>query len=304
MLQHRISVCVCTYKRPKLLAKALHKIQTQKTQDLFTYSIVVVDNDKEQSAKETVKSIQKETGVELFYYVETRQGISHARNMAVEKAKGDFIAFIDDDEFPEEDWLLSLFNTCMEYDADGVIGVVLPYFEKPPPAWLEKEKLLFWRNRTTGTILNTGTTGNSFFKKSVAESEKPPFNPEFNLSGGEDSLFFQKRIKNGNVFVGCGEAVVHEFVPSWRMGIVYLLKRFFWDGVNTIRVFRLTEGFACRLKWFLKSVIAMAGFSILLPVLLLVARHLFFKYLLKISYFFGVFLEFLHKLPVSDRNKF
>lgn len=40
-----ISVCICTFKRPSLLLRLLKELAGQETQGLFTYSIVVVDND-------------------------------------------------------------------------------------------------------------------------------------------------------------------------------------------------------------------------------------------------------------------
>ncbi len=302
MLENHISVCVCTYKRPKLLAKLLDEIQNQKTLDLFTYSVVVVDNDKQQTVKNIVESIQKNSNIEIAYYVETRRGISHARNKTIEKAKGNFIAFIDDDEFPEEDWLLNLFNTCIEFDADGVIGNVLPYFEESPPDWLRKGKFGFKHSGKTGTCLATGSTSNAFIKKSVTEFEKPSFDPDFGLSGGEDSVFFQRLIKNGYVFVACAEAIVHEFVPSQRMSKTYLLKRYLLEGANTIRIFRITESFASKMKLLLKSVVAIVAYSISLPVLFLLAKHLFMKYLLKISYWGGVLLESIHISPIPNRS--
>ncbi len=301
MSQNHISVCACTYKRPELLLKLLDKLQFQNTQGLFTYSVIIVDNDEKGSAESVVRSAQKGPNIEIAYYVEARQGISYARNMCVEKATGDFIAFIDDDEFPGEDWLLNLFNTCTKFNADGVVGIVSPYFEKSPPDWSRRGNLWFKYWGITGTVLTDGSTSNALIKKSVMESEKPPFNPDFGLSGGEDSLFFLKNIKKGAIFVACGEAVVYEFVSVGRMRITYLLKRFFWEGVTTARIFRLVEGISCQLKWFSKSVIAMAAYSVLLPILIFSRYHLFVEYLLKIFYFGGVFLEFLYLSPKSNR---
>jgi glycosyltransferase involved in cell wall biosynthesis len=69
------------------------------------------------------------------------------RNTAVAHATGDFIAFIDDDEFPADDWLIQLRATCDRYKAAGVLGPVRPHFDEPPPAWIIKGGFL----RTPGT---------------------------------------------------------------------------------------------------------------------------------------------------------
>ena len=302
MLQNHISVCVCTYKRPELLAKLLDKLPAQESAGLFTYSVVIVDNDEKQAAKSVVEAIQQQSNIEMAYYAEPRPGISYARNMAVEKTKGNLIAFIDDDEFPDGNWLLSLFKARIKYNADGVIGAVLPYFEQPPPAWLTKGKICFWRIHPTGTVLNNGNTGNVLFKREILELGQPSFDPDFGLSGGEDSFFFQKLIKRGFVFVACSEAVAYEFVPAWRMGTTYLLKRYFLNGANTVRIVRHIGSLTCQWEWFLKSIVAIVAYPILLPVSLLSGLHLFMEYLLKISYFGGVSLEFIHMFPTYNRS--
>src|SRR6266850_2216588 len=70
------------------------------------------------------------------YCVESQQNIARARNKAVENAEGDFVAFIDDDEFPTQDWLRTLLATLTEYQVDGVLGPVKPHFDAAPPRWI------------------------------------------------------------------------------------------------------------------------------------------------------------------------
>src|SRR5207244_3881679 len=96
--QH-ITVCVCTYKRPRLLKRLLDEVGRQESDGRFTYSIVVADNDHLQSGKEVVSNFAAASKVRVQYCVEARQNIALARNKAVENATGDFVAFIEDDEF-------------------------------------------------------------------------------------------------------------------------------------------------------------------------------------------------------------
>jgi glycosyltransferase involved in cell wall biosynthesis len=82
-------------------------LEGQKTESLFDYSNVIADNDRSESARQTVESCTRQLKISISYYVEPEQNIAYARNKAVENAKGDFIGFIDDDEFPIEQWLLN-----------------------------------------------------------------------------------------------------------------------------------------------------------------------------------------------------
>src|SRR5262245_6012049 len=131
-LRMHISVCICTYKRPQLLKRLLDDLVTQDTNGLFTYSIVVADNDQLRSAEALVADFAAATPLPITYCVAPQQNISLARNMAIEHATGDFIAFIDDDEFPVKHWLLTLFNACHKYAVDGVLGPVKCHFEEKP----------------------------------------------------------------------------------------------------------------------------------------------------------------------------
>ena len=94
-----VSVCICTFRRPALLGNLLHKLVGQETQGLFTYSVVIADNDRAQSAKEIVAECAT-LDLSVKYCHEPEQNIALARNRALENATGDFVAFIDDDEFP------------------------------------------------------------------------------------------------------------------------------------------------------------------------------------------------------------
>ena len=112
-----VCVCICTYRRPDLLGRLLRELARQETRDLFTYSVVVVDNDREESANPVVVAAKNDGfPVPIVYCVEAEQSIARARNRAVANARGDFIAFIDDDELPIKDWLLALFTACKELD--------------------------------------------------------------------------------------------------------------------------------------------------------------------------------------------
>src|SRR5688572_30869840 len=124
--QPHISVCVCTFKRPGLLKKTIDGVLAQKSDGLFTFSLVIVDNDKQQSAAATVEEVRKRSSASIKYDVEPNQNIALARNRAVSHANGQFIAFIDDDEIPNSDWLALMLHCLSEYGVDGVLGPVVP----------------------------------------------------------------------------------------------------------------------------------------------------------------------------------
>ena len=131
-----ITVCILTFKRAEMLRRLLLKLALQQCDGKFRFSVLVMDNDRCESAREVCQQVPHEVDYRLRYDMEPEQNIARARNRCLEAVDGQFAAFIDDDELPEDNWLLKLFEAAEEYGADGILGPVQPRFDVPPPAWI------------------------------------------------------------------------------------------------------------------------------------------------------------------------
>jgi succinoglycan biosynthesis protein ExoM len=271
----RIGICVCTFKRPGLLRNLLLALLHQQTDGLFEYSIVVVDNDHAQSAKPVVDEIAGRSAVRVAYHVEPEQNIALARNKAVANAPEDLVAFIDDDEIPEPTWLLRLREALLCYEAAGVLGPVKPIFESEPPRWMVRSCFVRPRHQT-GFVLDWKHqgTGNLLIRRAVFDHLEVPFREQFG-GGGEDVDFFRRAMEQGHVFVWCDEAVAHEVIASARTRLSFQVKRALLRGKASL------AGPAGTSRGVLKSAVACAVYTAMLPVLPLFGRHVFVRYLIK-----------------------
>jgi len=294
--QH-ISVCVCTYKRPKLLKRLLEELRGQDTGGLFVYSIVVVDNDHLRSAEPVVANFTATSAIPIKYCVEPQQNIALARNRAIENTSGALVAFIDDDEFPINRWLLTLFKALKEYGVDGVLGPVKPHFDDAAPPWVVNSKLYDRPSYLTGYKVgwHESRTGNVLFRKNVLDGVDTPFKPEFD-TGGEDVDFFRRMIEKGCEFVWCNEALLYEEVPLSRCKLSYLLKRALLRGSNSPKHPRH------RIRNTVKSLIAVPCYALALPVLAVFGQHLFVKYLIKLCDHIARLLALLGLRLVTQRE--
>lgn len=283
-----ICICICTYKRPELLKGLLLKMEKQKSEGLFDYSIVVVDNDKFESGRMTTETHARNSKISIRYYVEPEQNIALARNKAVKNAIGDFVAFIDDDEFPSDDWLLNLYNAIKRYKSDGILGPVFPYFIKKPPVWVLKGGFFDRPTYITGHIVPWATTqtGNVLLRRELFKNDQVWFNPVF-CSGGEDRDFFRRKIEEGYFFVWCNEAQVFEIIPPKRWEKKVLLKRALLRGKMALNI----KG--ARSVSLLKSVFAVIIYTCCLPLFLALGFHVFMRYLIKICDHLGKILTFI-----------
>jgi succinoglycan biosynthesis protein ExoM len=281
-----------------MIHKLLGSLQNQITENLFTYSAVVVDNDSSQSAHDTVTDWKQKSVIEIDYFCEPIQNIALARNKAVANGKGNFIAFIDDDEFPESTWLINLLKTQKQYKAAGVLGPVKPHFEIEPPQWIIRGRICERSSFSSGTILKKPSdtrTGNVLLNKELFSDQEKFFNPKFGRTGGEDVDFFHRMMNKGFSFVWCNEASVYEVVPPERFRKKYYIKKALLRGkVNADKssIFSL---------YTFKSIIASFLYTAALPFLALLGQHLFMKYLIKDCDHIGKILGLLGFKIVVER---
>ena len=265
-----ISVCIASYNRPVLLQKLLDSLEDQATDDKFKYSIVVVDNDKNLTAQNVVLSIAQNAPISIQYYSEPIQNISLARNLLIKMSKGNLIAFIDDDEFAEKDWLLNLYGTMKKYNCQIVNGPVCPFFDPVIPIWIKRTKYFDPQEVKTGaSSYKICATGNCLIDRVVFDKFPDPFNPKFGLTGGEDTDFF-KRAKELNIsFCWCNEAIAYEYIGPNRAQVQYIVRRSFSGGNSFIRLRVENKGLDVRVYNFLLSFFKLIIFFPLSPLFLL-----------------------------------
>lgn len=289
-----ISVCICTFQRPALLQRLLARLQHQETDGRCTYSVVIVDNDEAESAAPVARAFASMSAMPVDYFVEPRQNIALARNLAVQNSVGDFIAFIDDDEFPIDRWLVTLFNACQEYAVDGVLGPVLPHFDEKPPQWVVDGKFYDRATYPTGYVIDwrKGRTGNVLLKASLFADDNNPFRPEFRT--GEDQDLFRRLIERGHRFIWCNEAVAYEVVPSIRWRRSFVLRRAMLRGA--IEPVQPTFG----VRDVARSAAAAFAYTIALPMALVLGQSKFMPLLYKLTYHMGVLFALVGIQPVKD----
>jgi hypothetical protein len=188
------------------------------------------------------------------------------------------IAFIDDDVFPDEKWLINLYRVLHDSTASGVLGPVRPHFDGQPPPWLVKSRLLERREFVTGEKLTEARftrTGNALLRASLFADQENRFDPSFGRTGGGDALFFKKMMEKGRIFIWCNEAVVYETVLPERQMRSYYIKRAFTRGMTEARE-----------KPFLsldtlRSIVAVPLYGLLLPFSWLAGSHFYMRYLVK-----------------------
>ncbi len=258
-----LAVCALTYQRPQGLERLLAGLAAQRFAGApLAFRVVIVDNSADASAAAPCAAWNPRLAGRLVYVHEPRPGIAVARNAALAAVAGtvEWIAFLDDDEVPEPDWLDRLLAAQRGHAADVVTGPVLPHFESPPPQWVLAGGFFAPEQRPTGTSLEVAYTHNVLFRAEPVERLGLRFDERLNLMGGEDTLFFRSLRRAGLRMVWADDARVREWIPAARLTRRWLVRRMVRYGVaDGFIALELAPGWATRWALWRKGAWIMLG---------------------------------------------
>ncbi|MEW6187424.1 MAG: glycosyltransferase family A protein [Thermodesulfobacteriota bacterium] len=301
--ENHISICVPTFNRNRMLERLIRSLALQETEDLFSFSIVVIDNAPGGPAQKVVERLRKELGLEIAYGMEPVQTIPAARNHGLRLAHGKYIGILDDDEFAPRHWLVTLYRAIQTFEVEGALGPVNPFFEKEPPVWLVKSQFCERKIYQTGTILqwDQTRTGNVLIKREVFDQNNLWFDENYK-TGGSDREFFKQAMKLGCRFVAVEEAPVYETVPPERWTKKYYLKRALVNGFNSYKNIKGQGNKFTAVIDPLKSIGALMAYALAFPIYLFVGTHMIMRVLEKGGHHMSHLLAMLGIELVKKRN--
>ena len=233
-------MCALTFQRPHGLARLLDALAKQDVPDGVDVRVVIVDNDPGQSAATLVRQRAADYPFPLEYGHEPRRGIPYGRNTAVAiSGDVDLIAFLDDDEWPDPDWLRALLRVRDAHGADVVAGPVIPEYDDTIPSWVVDGRFFERPRYPTGSVRPSATTSNVIFARHVFEIG--PFAEWMGLTGGDDTHFFTRARLAGCRIVWADDAIVHEEVAASRATPGWLIRRQFRRGTTLSHCLRDLE---------------------------------------------------------------
>lgn len=267
------SVCLCvpTFRRPVGLRKLLSHVE--QLNYAGPLSIIVVDNDAELHAgADVVEQMRTGFRFSLTGRLESQRGHTYAYDHAFVAAcrapdSPDFIAVLDDDEYPDPNWLTEMVNVALRYDVEIVGGPVFPVFDTPDH-WLAKSGLYLPTRYQTGRVPMIYGAGSMLIRRTTLEQYlDEPFLHDFAFTGGSDEEFFYRCRRDGRSFAWADEAHVFETTPQSRTTVGYLLRRMFRKGTGATRVERKFAGtFVGALRRWCKGLGLIVSGTLSLPI--------------------------------------
>jgi len=237
----KVSVIVCTHNRAKILSGCLQSLVGLNYPQRFL-EIIIIDNASTDSTKNLVKKFTVKNH-NVRYYYQSILGLSQSRNKGIQLAKGEILAFIDDDARAESNWLKELVAGYGSEAIWAVGGLVKPLFLQSPPPWMPSKYFYVLSVCNLGSRLKPvpdiiGT--NMSFRKTVF-SKIGYFNSKLgrignSLLSGEEIDLCQRIIKYNKKIIYNPKAVVCHLVPKSRLTKKYYTQRLFAEGMSLARL--------------------------------------------------------------------
>ena len=223
-MHSRVSVVVVCYNRPREVQRTVKSL-LENTKAPF--EIILVDD----GSKPPIRLVVPFQNVKLLRF-EKEVGLSNARNCGLKEAKGDYIAFLDDDTMVSKHWLEEI-EKGISAGADIIGGPLKPLFASRPPEW--------WSEERFGCFAGVGNAqakeiwgANMVFRREVFE-KVGCFNPELGRKNGKLFTYEDRDLINRAeessfkpLFVN-GAEVFHAVPPS-RLTVNYVLKWSYYFG--------------------------------------------------------------------------
>jgi glucosyl-dolichyl phosphate glucuronosyltransferase len=256
-----ISVILCTYNRCCSLAKALESAAAMKLSGSWEWEMLVVDNNSSDRTREVVEEVSARYPGRLRYLFEPRQGKSHALNAGIREARGEILAFMDDDVVVEQTWLHNLTANLYDSHWAGAAGRIRPQRNFTVPRWLPLDGrlgsapfALFDLGPDPCELREPPFGTNMAFRKAVFE-KYGGFRTDLGPRPGsemrsEDSEFGQRLLDADEHIRYEPSAVVYHEIPESRVRKSYFLAWWRDKARADIRAF----GVPSHTKWFFAGV--------------------------------------------------
>jgi len=245
-----MSVVVCTYNRCESLKRTLKSFSEVVFPEGYSWELVLVDNNSKDETKIIAEAFKEESGLNVKYIFEAKQGLSYARNRGINHSKGEIIAFTDDDVMVDRYWLSNIERAFEEHDVSCVGGKILPIWETPNPKWLKHDlhymlPLLDYGDKFF-YLKSPIIWGANFSVKADIFGKYGGFDTNLGripgrLFAGEETEFARRILNEGEKILYDPNAIVHHYIPSDKISKKYFRKWKYDQGILRASLLRSSK---------------------------------------------------------------
>lgn len=113
----KISVIIPAYNVEAHIATCLASLERQTHENL---EVILINDGSADKTEEIIKAYMGKSRLEIRYFSQTNHGQAYTRNFGTKQASGEYIAYIDSDDYLDADYLARLYETAETYESDVV----------------------------------------------------------------------------------------------------------------------------------------------------------------------------------------
>lgn len=239
-----LSIIICTFNRSQLLKKCITSLISQETNQDRRHELIVVDNNSTDDTSKVVMQFSR-NHKHIFYIHEKKQGLSYARNRGAEIARGEYLAYLDDDSIAPTGYLNSLFRVLDEYHPDIMGGPIFPYYDSTKPRWFKDKFEIRKFADHSGFSSTCRVSGGNFIIRRELLFQLGCFDINLGMRGnqiglGEERALLEEYrrripIEHQRVYYSLECTILH-YVPQYKMRRSYMMKRYYQVGRVAARI--------------------------------------------------------------------
>ena len=131
-----ITVIIPCYNIEKYIERCIQSVEEQTYKNI---EIIAVDDGSKDNTVQILEKLQNKYSNLKVFKNDKNKGAAYARNLAIRKSKGEYIGFIDSDDYIVKDYYEKLMQKAQEEDADLVAtDIEITYEKNAQPAILSK----------------------------------------------------------------------------------------------------------------------------------------------------------------------
>ena len=247
------SVILCTHNRAARLGRALESLSELDVPAGLDWELLVVDNNSTDDTRAVVERAAALAGLPCRYLFEATPGKSFALNAGIAGARGELLAFTDDDVTFDRGCLRALLAEFDSPDCAGVGGQIVPVWPAPPPRWYSASgpyallpAVVRYQFESSGPVIKPPYGANMAYRHEMFERYglfRTDIGPRAGeMIRGEDSEFGLRVLAGGERVVYAPRAMVYHPVEPERMTLRYFERYYYGEGRMEMRVFPLPPG--------------------------------------------------------------
>lgn len=226
-----LSIIVCTYNRASLLKNCLQSLEKQTT-NKKNYEVIVINNNSSDNTSQVVKDLMEGQLSNIKEVIERKQGLSYARNHGWKKARGKYVAYIDDDATAECDWVEQILKFIKRKPNINAFGGPYSRFStRPFPDWLPQNYFTLNLGNTEKTLdlKKEWISGSNMIFNKMLFYKYGGFRTDLGMKGskilyGEETEFLIRLRKGGTSVYYVPKIRVKHLVPEGKLRLWWLLK--------------------------------------------------------------------------------